>query len=433
MSFIVYSAMVTSDTKIENVETSSTTTTKRQTEGLAYPPDAFCNTCRWIADSKYTCGKRAEFLVSRYKMTENQAISSLFDQGTCIDPSYVATSKEDQVDDHIIINDTVATAVENNSNIMFTVAEDAKAGYSSSIISYMIATLIVIIILIQKRMRNNDSLKKNISQLSLSLSPNEGDVAGVTSGGVGGISIPTVLSLLMTVLIAYNSMNNLDYSDETKTSTSDIKRVSNNIIVTKDTKYWTTSRNPHKKNLPPGVRISFQLRNTGEFHIKTDEPCYKNAEDSQRGWNRTSKLPPTLIDTWTANDWANKTNNTITYTDIYGRILDFSTSVATDLKILFLGDSVAVQFAEGFDSAASGIPMGSALSFAKEVDGVNDTYLSSLPPNPRHQIESFMKTRACTFSSGPIRGGGGIGLWRVVKLISMSRMGGAVWCVLWLI
>ena len=245
----------------------------------------------------------------------------------------------------------------------------------------------------------------------------------------GIISIPTVLSLLVTVIIAYNSINNFElYSYEIDNN----KGVSNNknIIVTKDTKYWTTSRNPHKKNLPPGVRISFQVRNTGEYHIKTDESCYKNAEDSQRGWNRTSKLPPTLIDTWSANDWANRTNQTITYNDEYGRILDFSTSVATDLKILFLGDSVGVQMAEGFDSAASGIPFGSALSYAKEVDGINDTYLSSLPPNPRHQIESFMKTRACTFSSGPIRGGGGIGLWRVVKLISMSRMGGAVWYVL---
>ena len=62
----------------------------------------------------------------------------------------------------------------------------------------------------------------------------------------GIISIPTVLSLLVTVIIAYNSINNFElYSYEIDNN----KGVSNNknIIVTKDTKYWTTSRNPHKK------------------------------------------------------------------------------------------------------------------------------------------------------------------------------------------
>lgn len=191
-----------SDTKIENVETlyttTTTTTTKRQKEeGLAYPPDAFCNTCRWIADSKYTCGKRAAFLMSRYKMTKNQAISTLFDQGTCIDPSYnvATTSEEYQVDNHKI-NDTVATTIyKNNSKTKLALVEAVNANkvgysYSSAIISCMIA-VIIIIILMQKRMRtrrNQDSLKKivvailianTINQLSYSLSlpSNEGDVA----------------------------------------------------------------------------------------------------------------------------------------------------------------------------------------------------------------------------------------------------------------
>lgn len=72
-----------------------------------------------------------------------------------------------QVDNHIIINDTVATAVNNKNTTMLVMAEDANAGYSSVIIIIlcMVATtLIVIIILVQKRMRmgrNKDSLKNN--------------------------------------------------------------------------------------------------------------------------------------------------------------------------------------------------------------------------------------------------------------------------------
>lgn len=63
----------------------------------SFPPDAFCNDCSWLDGSKYTCRKRAEFLVSRYTLSKHEAISSLLDQGTCIDPSYVA--HDDAIDE----------------------------------------------------------------------------------------------------------------------------------------------------------------------------------------------------------------------------------------------------------------------------------------------------------------------------------------------
>lgn len=145
----------------------------------SFPPDAFCNDCSWLDGSKYTCSKRAEFLVSRYKMTENQAIRSLFDQGTCIDPSHVVkdviVKEEDNLSynisvsqEHIGSTDKVATALEsaenNINNNMLTVADEAKTAYSSVdvILQCILAILIVLtmILLMRKRTGSNNSLKK---------------------------------------------------------------------------------------------------------------------------------------------------------------------------------------------------------------------------------------------------------------------------------
>ena len=54
--------------------------------------EAFCSTCFWESTMDITCDKRASYLASTYKMTENQAINSLLKQKRCIDPSYNASS-----------------------------------------------------------------------------------------------------------------------------------------------------------------------------------------------------------------------------------------------------------------------------------------------------------------------------------------------------
>ena len=148
----------------------------------SFPPDAFCNDCSWLDGSKYTCSKRAEFLVSRYKMTENQAFRSLFDQGTCIDPSHVVKNvivkEEDNLSYNISVSqehnigstDKVATALESaenniiNNNNMLTVADEAKTAYNSVgvILQCILAILIVLtmIMLMRKRTGSNNSLKK---------------------------------------------------------------------------------------------------------------------------------------------------------------------------------------------------------------------------------------------------------------------------------
>lgn len=250
-----------------------------------------------------------------------------------------------------------------------------------------------------------------------------------------GCSIRSILVAVSLLTVSF-IVNNSSVVEKTTTymgaPSSSSTRLSNNLIMAHKDQYWTKYRS---QNLPLGVRIAFQLRDTGEFGIRTDDPCYKEAEDKQRGWNRTMYLPPTLIDVRSARQWeaglldsasksrigAQEVEDVIN--DRGGRILDFSTSVATDLKILFLGDSVAAQIGRAFDSAATGIPDIVALAAAKEGGAhVNSTIL---PPNPRVVIENFSvggMVRDCIFASAPVRGGGAVAMWRVVKLLSMSRI-----------
>mmetsp|Transcript_9894 Transcript_9894/g.21440 ORF Transcript_9894/g.21440 Transcript_9894/m.21440 type:complete len:563 (+) Transcript_9894:27-1715(+) len=232
----------------------------------------------------------------------------------------------------------------------------------------------------------------------------------------------------------------VDFSSNviTSASQSPLHREQNgHLVIAGDSQHWTTSRSPRHNSLPIGTRISFQLRDTGEFGARTDDSCYKNDEDARRFWTRTMELPPTLIDARSAKEWevqAAKLNGQSSsgtsggggkeMEGRGGRILDFSTSIATDLKIMFLGDSVAEQFSKAFEAAATGVPGEIARLEAEEVKKINSTILSHIPDSSRHVIAHFVvggKPRQCVFVTGPVRGGGVVALWRVVKLFSMSR------------
>jgi len=210
------------------------------------------------------------------------------------------------------------------------------------------------------------------------------------------------------------------------------------LIASHDENHWTAFRS---QDLPLGIRIAFRTRDTGEFGIRTDDSCYKNPEDLRRNWERTRVLPPTLIDERSAREWeeghptnvingnkcgrvnGRRRSDNIRSSIRGGRILDFTTSVATDLKILFLGDSVAEQFGRGFESACSGVPGEVAMMEARDQLS-NKT--QNVPASPKVLLEIFdgkSVGRACVFASAPVRGGGAVGMWRVVNLFSMSREG----------
>jgi hypothetical protein len=78
-------------------------------------------------------------------------------------------------------------------------------------------------------------------------------------------------------------------------------------------------------------------------------------------------------------------------------VLDFTTSVTTDLKILFMGDSVSMQYSQGFEEAAG-----------------------SLPEHRAVLRYSWGRNDGLTVSA-PVRGGGVVAGWRITGLLSRRR------------
>jgi len=177
---------------------------------------------------------------------------------------------------------------------------------------------------------------------------------------------------------------------------------------------WGAPPSLSRRPLKEGIRIAFRLRDytKSEYRAQAEKECHGD-RDKERD-NRARDLPPTLVDVRSEYEWAGSVAPDPVNRDKFGRggrYLDFSTSVSTDLKVLFLGDSVAEQFGNAFDDAA--------------------TTEAHLNPNAtsstRIVLNSFRvggQMRNCVFASAPVRGGGAVALWRVVKLFSMRRKGG---------
>ena len=69
--------------------------------------------------------------------------------------------------------------------------------------------------------------------------------------------------------------------------------------------------------------------------------------------NRTGELPPSLVRV----DESPRFDNTSNISHVgrgSGRVLDFTTTISTNLKILFIGDSVMMQLAQSFDQMVMG-------------------------------------------------------------------------------
>jgi hypothetical protein len=82
-------------------------------------------------------------------------------------------------------------------------------------------------------------------------------------------------------------------------------------------------------------------------------------------------------------------------------VLDFVTTVSTDLKIMYMGDSVAIQFAQGMEEAAGA-------SFAQR------TVLRA----------AWGEGHENNAVSAPVRGGGVVASWRVTAMLSRRAEGG---------
>ena len=85
-------------------------------------------------------------------------------------------------------------------------------------------------------------------------------------------------------------------------------------------------------------------------------------------------------------------------------ILNFTTSIATDLKIVHLGDSLGQQFVQGFDAAVLGRGYEANRNILQE-----------------YFYDGKIYSHNCLSVSAPTRGGGISSYWRVTDLISLSN------------
>mmetsp|Transcript_10115 Transcript_10115/g.18239 ORF Transcript_10115/g.18239 Transcript_10115/m.18239 type:complete len:473 (+) Transcript_10115:58-1476(+) len=85
-----------------------------------------------------------------------------------------------------------------------------------------------------------------------------------------------------------------------------------------------------------------------------------------------------------------------------GRLFDFTTTVSTNLNILFMGDSLAHQFSQGFEAAVLG-----------------NGHENKRKVHSKYNVGS--KQFDCLVTSAPIRGGGVTAFWRYTKLLERSR------------
>ena len=56
--------------------------------GESIPPSSFCSPCPWQEGLEYTCDERVEFLVVNYKISQEEGIEGLIQDGLCIEPNY---------------------------------------------------------------------------------------------------------------------------------------------------------------------------------------------------------------------------------------------------------------------------------------------------------------------------------------------------------
>lgn len=150
------------------------------------------------------------------------------------------------------------------------------------------------------------------------------------------------------------------------------------IHATEAPRAWTESHSASHA-MDPSVRISFRLHDASDERPRPDK--FLSVKPYMCGTEQgKAELPPPL----------SKRN-----------VLGFTTSVATDLKIVHLGDSLGQQFVQGFDATVLG---------------------AGYEGNRRVLQEYFYKgnvySHNCLAVSAPTRGGGASAYWRVTDLIA---------------
>lgn len=161
-------------------------------------------------------------------------------------------------------------------------------------------------------------------------------------------------------------------------ASSDSSSVNGKCIKLGSNSIYTNSYNP-RQTAEQNIRISFRLHNV------QDEP-------------RPDKF--LSVDTFFCKDRADLPPSLQSSDE--GRLFDFTTTVSTNLNILWMGDSLGHQFSQGFEAAVLG----------KGYEGKRKVHMS-------YTVGS--KQFDCLAQSAPIRGGGTTAFWRYTKLLERNR------------
>ena len=145
-----------------------------------------------------------------------------------------------------------------------------------------------------------------------------------------------------------------------------------------DRAHWTDSHSPYHV-MDPGTRIAFKLHSPSDVGVPDR---FLSVKPYTCGPEK-GPLPPSL---------AGRT------------VLNFTASIATDLRIVHVGDSLGQQFAQGFDATA----------LSDGADG-NRIVLAE------YFYEGRVYSHNCLSVAAPVRGGGVSAYWRVTDLMSSKN------------
>ncbi|KAL7541368.1 hypothetical protein ACHAXR_010855 [Thalassiosira sp. AJA248-18] len=163
----------------------------------------------------------------------------------------------------------------------------------------------------------------------------------------------------------------------------------------------TITDNGHTNDTSTNIRISFSVHDPITLPFKSlFVPKRCNLGHLYHGNIRSDELPPSLILGGSLGS-SSDPHNIANIRRAGGRILDFTTTISTNLKILHIGDSISIEIAQALDEMLGG---GQKLY-------------------PRQRLwQSWGDADGGTLLA-PTRGGGINGAWRITGLLSRSRQG----------
>ena len=173
----------------------------------------------------------------------------------------------------------------------------------------------------------------------------------------------------------------------------------------------TSSLQQNNHHDDQNVRISFVLHDPHAFPLENRFNLYVTCPVGSITTNKKKRIPTGL---YRSKILPPLLKRVVDQQDRYGqnrsgRVLDFTATLSTNLKLLFIGDSVMVQLAQAFDEMVT-------------VDKIQDQETTTTTTTRKVLWESWHGHDGGTIVA-PTRGGGVSALWRMTGLLSRSNKG----------